>query len=58
MNSRMRDARLIVVKVGSALVTNEGAGLDREAIARWAAQVSVLRAAGKEGESMEGGGWR
>jgi glutamate 5-kinase len=46
MNQRMRDARLIVVKVGSALVTNEGAGLDREAIARWAAQVSVMRAGG------------
>jgi len=67
MNSRMRDARLIVVKVGSALVTNEGAGLDREAIARWAAQVSVLRAAGKEvvlvssgaiAEGMQRLGWR
>ena len=38
----------IIVKVGSSLVTDEGRGLDHGAIARWAAQIAVLRAGGKE----------
>ena len=37
----------LVIKVGSSLVTNEGRGLDLEAIARWAAQIAQLRALGK-----------
>ncbi len=41
-------ARRIVVKVGSSLVTNEGRGLDAEAIARWARQIAGLRAQGKQ----------
>jgi glutamate 5-kinase len=41
-------ARRIVVKVGSTLVTNDGRGLDRSAIARWAAQLGALRGMGKE----------
>ncbi|HET7200534.1 MAG TPA: glutamate 5-kinase, partial [Burkholderiales bacterium] len=44
----MKDARRFVVKVGSALVTNQGAGLDAASIARWASQVAKLRQAGKE----------
>jgi glutamate 5-kinase len=44
----MREARRFVVKVGSTLVTNRGAGLDASAIARWAGQVAKLRQAGKE----------
>src|SRR5262249_3129592 len=40
-------ASTLVVKVGSSLVTNEGRGLDPEAIARWAAQVAQLQASGK-----------
>jgi glutamate 5-kinase len=40
-------AQTLVIKVGSSLVTNEGRGLDAAAIARWAAQVAELRAAGK-----------
>src|SRR5437879_10689091 len=44
----MREARRFVVKVGSTLVTNRGAGLDASAIARWAEQVAKLRQAGKE----------
>ena len=40
-------AKTLVIKVGSSLVTNEGRGLDAAAIARWAAQVAELRAAGK-----------
>jgi glutamate 5-kinase len=52
MNSDLRtalqSASRIIVKVGSSLVTNEGRGLDHEAIARWAAQISSLRSLGKE----------
>jgi glutamate 5-kinase len=38
----LRDARRIVVKVGSSLVTNEGRGLDEEAIGEWCRQMSLL----------------
>jgi glutamate 5-kinase len=48
MNSVIQQASRIIVKVGSSLVTNEGRGLDHAAIARWAAQISSLRALGKE----------
>jgi glutamate 5-kinase len=41
-------AKVLVVKVGSSLVTREGRGVDTEAIARWAAQVAKLRQAGKQ----------
>jgi len=41
-------AKILVVKVGSSLVTREGRGVDAEAIARWAAQVAKLRQAGKQ----------
>ena len=40
-------ARTLVVKVGSSLVTNQGRGLDAQAIARWAAQVAALRKLGR-----------
>jgi glutamate 5-kinase len=46
--SCIRDARRLVVKVGSALVTNEGRGLDPDAIDRWGTQLARLRALGKE----------
>ncbi|WP_151445415.1 glutamate 5-kinase [Lacisediminimonas profundi] len=48
MKSVIQEARRLVVKVGSSLVTNDGKGLDSTAIARWAAQIAELRAAGKE----------
>ncbi|MEN9773283.1 MAG: gamma-glutamate kinase [Pseudomonadota bacterium] len=41
-------ARRLVVKVGSSLVTNEGRGLDRIAIARWAGEIARLREGGRE----------
>ena len=41
------DAKVLVVKVGSSLVTREGRGVDAEAIARWAGQVAKLRQAGR-----------
>jgi glutamate 5-kinase len=44
----LRDARRIVVKVGSSLVTNEGRGLDEAAIGEWCRQLSLLVGAGRE----------
>jgi glutamate 5-kinase len=38
----------LVAKVGSSLVTNEGRGLDRNAVAHWAAQIAALRQQGRE----------
>lgn len=48
VTNRLQRARRIVVKVGSTLVTDDGRGLDRTAIARWAAQLAALRAMNKE----------
>jgi len=48
MTSVVASARRVVVKVGSSLVTNDGRGLDLEAISRWAAQVARLRELGKQ----------
>ncbi|MGN1149341.1 MAG: glutamate 5-kinase [Sutterella sp.] len=48
MHSILKDARRVVVKVGSALVTNDGRGLDINAIERWAAQIADLQKMGKE----------
>ena len=44
----MRNARRIVVKVGSSLVTNEGRGLDAEAIGQWSEQLAALVKDGRE----------
>jgi glutamate 5-kinase len=44
----LRDARRIVVKVGSSLVTNEGRGLDEAAIGEWCRQMSMLVRGGRE----------
>ena len=48
MVSALESARRLIVKVGSSLVTNQAQGLDRAAIARWAAQIAQLRTRGKE----------
>lgn len=48
MKSLLANSRHIVVKVGSSLVTNEGRGLDRNAIAAWAGQIARLTAHGKK----------
>ena len=59
-------AKTLVVKVGSSLVTNQGRGLDTEAIANWAAQVATLRrtsrrivlvSSGAIAEGMQRLGW-
>src|SRR6059058_2066480 len=41
-------SRRVVVKIGSSLLTNAGAGLDRSAIADWVRQIATLRARGVE----------
>ncbi|MDQ2148459.1 glutamate 5-kinase [Alcaligenaceae bacterium C4P045] len=65
--SAIASAHRIVVKVGSSLVTNEGRGLDRPAVAHWAAQIATLRQQGREvvlvssgaiAEGMARLGWR
>ena len=67
MNTELAQARRLVVKVGSALVTNDGAGLDHPALADWARQLAALRALGREvvlvssgaiAEGMQRLGWR
>jgi len=56
-----------VIKVGSALVTNDGRGLDRDRIADWVAQVADLRrrgmrcimvSSGAVAEGVQRLGWR
>lgn len=63
----LRDARRIVVKVGSSLVTNEGRGLDQAAIEEWCRQLAALVREGRElimvssgaiAEGMKRLGWR
>jgi glutamate 5-kinase len=44
----VQGARRIVVKVGSSLVTNEGRGVDAEAIDNWSRQLAALAAQGRE----------
>ena len=44
----LRDARRVVVKVGSSLVTNEGRGLDEQAIGEWCRQLAHLIRDGRE----------
>lgn len=41
-------ASRLVVKVGSSLVTNEGKGIDLQAVEHWAAQIASLHAQGKQ----------
>jgi len=48
MRRRIAKSKRLVVKVGSALVTNNGAGLDLEFIAHCARQISGLRQMGRE----------
>ena len=44
----LRNAKRIVVKVGSSLVTNEGRGLDADAIGGWCEQLAALTKDGRE----------
>jgi glutamate 5-kinase len=44
----LQSARRIVVKVGSSLVTNEGRGIDAQAIGDWCRQLAALMHDGRE----------
>lgn len=46
MRDSIAQCKTWVVKIGSSLLTNKGVGLDRQAIAGWAAQVVSLREQG------------
>jgi glutamate 5-kinase len=48
MREKIAKAKRIVVKIGSALLTNDGQGLDVTRIGLWVAQIAQLRAQGKE----------
>ncbi len=48
MQSAVAQAKRLVVKVGSSLVTNEGKGIDVQAVAHWARQIAALHAQGKQ----------
>ncbi|QID18726.1 glutamate 5-kinase [Nitrogeniibacter mangrovi] len=48
MRDKIRNATRLVVKVGSALVTNNGAGLDHGALADWARQIAQLQQQGRQ----------
>ncbi len=67
MQTVLSQAKRIVVKVGSTLVTNQGEGLDRAAISNWAQQIALLRQSGHEvvvvssgaiAEGMQRLGWK
>ena len=48
MSQVLSRARRIVIKVGSSLVTNEGRGLDADAIGNWCRQLAILASEGRE----------
>ena len=67
MKTILTQCKRIVVKVGSSLVTNQGAGLDHEALGNWARQIASLSASGHEvilvssgaiAEGMQRLGWK
>jgi glutamate 5-kinase len=63
----MQSAKRIVIKIGSTLITNHGAGVDHVLIREWVAQIAALRARGVEivlvssgaiAEGMQRLGWK
>ena len=67
MREALKNAKRMVVKIGSSLVTNQGQGLQHAALARWAKQIATLKSLGKEvllvssgaiAEGMQRLGWK
>ena len=65
--SLLINSKTLIVKVGSSLVTNNGEGLDKQAIAAWTTQISALVKQGKQvvlvssgavAEGMQRLGWK
>ena len=48
MREVIKNAKRLVVKVGSSLVTNQQRGLEHAALARWAQQIAALKSLGRE----------
>jgi len=48
MNPVIQHSKRLIIKVGSSLVTNDGRGLDQNAIENWSSQIAQLRSLGKE----------
>ena len=48
MREKIAQAQRVVIKIGSALLTNDGQGLDVASIGGWVEQIAQLRIAGKE----------
>lgn len=48
MREKISKAQRVVIKIGSALLTNDGQGLDVESIGKWVEQIAHLRDSGKE----------
>ncbi|RIY42196.1 glutamate 5-kinase [Neopusillimonas maritima] len=48
LTSVVAQAKRVVAKVGSSLVTNEGQGIDLQAVGEWASQIAALHAQGRE----------
>ncbi len=48
MTEVLKNAKRIVVKVGSSLVTDEGRGIDAAAVGHWCRQMAALAAQGRE----------
>lgn len=46
--SVVADSHRLVVKVGSSLVTNQGKGIDQDAVTHWSAQIAQLHRQGKQ----------
>jgi glutamate 5-kinase len=66
MPSLLAQARRLVIKVGSSLVTAQGQGLDHAALAQWAEQIAELKrrnrqvllvSSGAVAEGMQRLGW-
>ena len=45
---QLGQTRRWVIKIGSAMITNNGRGLDQEMISTWAEQIAALHRSGKE----------
>ena len=67
MKTVLTKSKRIVVKVGSSLVTNQGAGLDLSALGNWARQIATLNTSGHQvvlvssgaiAEGMQRLGWK
>lgn len=48
MREQIKNSRRWVIKIGSALLTNDGKGLDTDSIAIWVQQIAALRKRGHE----------